>query len=271
MTETGAACSVTLNNGTVVYYTVGSPLFGHEIKLESIPDMGYTTDDLPHPRGEVLVRGPSMFVGYYKNPELTQKVVDKDGWFHTGDIGQFNEDGSLSIIDRKKSMLKLSQGEYVAVEAVEATFSECNWISQIFIYGNSYENGLVAIAAPNPDMVIPFAQSLGLEVRPMGEEGWVDLLVQACLDKRVVQKVMEELNVFGRRMGLQGFELIKGLYLDGHVSGGMHQIFTMENGMMTPTFKLKRQQCYERYKQTIQDLYEEIHKAALHSFDVCLR
>ena len=271
LTETGAACSVTLNNGTVVYYTVGSPLFGHEIKLESIPDMGYTTDDLPHPRGEVLVRGPSMFVGYYKNPELTQKVVDKDGWFHTGDIGQFNEDGSLSIIDRKKSMLKLSQGEYVAVEAVEATFSECNWISQIFIYGNSYENGLVAIAAPNPDMVIPFAQSLGLEVRPMGEEGWVDLLVQACLDKRVVQKVMEELNVFGRRMGLQGFELIKGLYLDGHVSGGMHQIFTMENGMMTPTFKLKRQQCYERYKQTIQDLYEEIHKAALHSFDVCLR
>ena len=263
LTETGAACAVTLNNGEIVYYTVGSPLFGHEIRLESIPEMGYTTEDEPHPRGEVLVRGPSMFVGYYKNPELTRSVVDEDGWFHTGDIGQFNEDGSLSIIDRKKSMLKLSQGEYVAVEAVEATFSECSLLSQIFVYGNSYENCLVAIAAPNPREVISLARSLGLEVKSVGEEGWKESLVNVCLNKQLVKAVMDSVNQFGRKMGLHGFEMIKGLYLDGHIEGAMDQIFTMENGSMTPTFKLKRQQCYNRYKQTIKELYDEIHREAI--------
>ena len=204
-----------------------------------------------------------MFVGYYKNPELTRSVVDEDGWFHTGDIGQFNEDGSLSIIDRKKSMLKLSQGEYVAVEAVEATFSECSLLSQIFVYGNSYENCLVAIAAPNPREVISLARSLGLEVKSVGEEGWKESLVNVCLNKQLVKAVMDSVNQFGRKMGLHGFEMIKGLYLDGHIEGAMDQIFTMENGSMTPTFKLKRQQCYNRYKQTIKELYDEIHREAI--------
>lgn len=259
LTETGAACSLTLNNGHTVYYTVGAPLYGHEIRLQSLPEMGYTTDDLPHPRGEILVRGPSMFAGYYKNPELTREAVDADGWFHTGDIGQFNTDGSLSVIDRKKSMLKLSQGEYVATEAVEAVFSECSWVSQIFIYGNSYENCLVAVAAPNPDTVIPLIQSFGIEVKKVGEEGWKESLAKACLDKRVVTKVMEELNTYGRRMGLNGFELIKGLFLNGHV-GPMNQIFTVENGMMTPTFKLKRVACQKQYEKEIAAMYDEIHK-----------
>ena len=83
----------------------------------------------------------------------------------------------------------------------------------------------------------------------------------AC--KQLVSKVMETVNQFGRRMGLHGFEMIKGLYLDGHIEGGMDQIFTMENGSMTPTFKLKRQQCYNRYKQTIQEMYDVIHQEAI--------
>ena len=214
--------------------------------------MGYTTDDTPCPRGEVLVRGPSMFSGYYRNEELTREAVDEEGWFHTGDIGQFNTDGSLSIIDRKKSMLKLSQGEYVATEAVEAVYSECNWVSQIFIYGNSYENTLVAIAAPNGDTVLPFAASLGVDVKENG-------LVKASADPRVVEEVRKELNAYGKRMGLKGFEMIRSLYLDGDTDA-MGQIFTVKNGLMTPTFKLKRKDCYEKYKDTIKTLYDTIHK-----------
>lgn len=252
LTETGAACSLTINNNVRVYYSVGAPLLGHEIRLQSLPDMGYTTDDTPCPRGEVLVRGPSMFSGYYRNEELTREAVDEEGWFHTGDIGQFNKDGSLSIIDRKKSMLKLSQGEYVATEAVEAVYSECNWVSQIFIYGNSYENTLVAIAAPNGDTVLPFAASLGVDVKENG-------LVKASADPRVVEEVRKELNAYGKRMGLKGFEMIRSLYLDGDTDA-MGQIFTVKNGLMTPTFKLKRKDCYEKYKDTIKTLYDTIHK-----------
>lgn len=259
LTETGAACSLTLNNGHTVYYTVGAPLYGHEIRLQSLPDMGYTTDDVPRPRGEILVRGPSMFAGYYKNPALTAAAVDADGWFHTGDIGQFNADGSLSVIDRKKSMLKLSQGEYVATEAVEAVFSECSWVAQIFVYGNSFENCLVAVAAPNPEVVIPAIRALDVEVKNVGEEGWKDSLARACLDPRVVKKVMEELDAYGKRMGLNGFEMIKGLFLDGHV-GPMNQIFTVDNGMMTPTFKLKRNVCQQHYEKEIAAMYDAIHK-----------
>ena len=262
LTETAAACSVTINNGYCVYYTVGAPLYGHEIKLVSIPEMGYTVDDQPCPRGEILVRGPSMFCGYYKNPELTREVVEEDGWFHTGDIGQRNADGSLSIIDRKKSMLKLSQGEYVAVEAIEAVYSECHCISQVFIYGNSYENCLVAIAAPNPEAIFSLAPSFGFEAIKKGDADWKEKLVKICLDPRIVETILNELNEYGKRMGLQGYEMIKALYLDGNVAE-MNQVFTVENGLMTPTFKLKRKDCYEQYRDVIDNLYVELHKKGL--------
>ena len=88
---------------------VGGPMVSCEMRLESVPDMNYSTDDLPCPRGEVLLRGPSIMNGYYKSPGLTAEVLDEDGWLHTGDIGRFNRNGSLSIIDRKKNMFKLSQ------------------------------------------------------------------------------------------------------------------------------------------------------------------
>ena len=262
LTETAAACSMTINNGHVVYYSVGTPLCGQEICLRSVPEMGYTTEDTPYPRGEVLVRGPAMFNGYYKNPELTKKVVEPDGWFHTGDIGQINPDGGLSVIDRIKSLLKLSQGEYVATERVEAVFSECAWVSQVFIYGNSYENCLVAVAAPNPHLVIPYARSIGLPVKDTKEEGWQEALAAACCDPQVVAKVKDELNAYGKKMGLKGFEMIKGLYVDGHL-GAMNQIFAVENGLMTPTFKLKRKACFDKYQPIIKQLYEEIHKKKL--------
>ena len=156
-------------------------------------------------------------------------------------------------------MLKLSQGEYVATEAVEAVFSECSWVAQIFVYGNSFENCLVAVAAPNPDVVIPAIRALDVEVKNVGEEGWKDSLARACLDPRVVKKVMEELDAYGKRMGLNGFEMIKGLFLDGHV-GPMNQIFTVDNGMMTPTFKLKRNVCQQHYEKEIAAMYDAIHK-----------
>ena len=99
---------------------VGGPMVSCEMRLESVPDMNYRTDDRPCARGEVLLRGPSIMKGYYREPGMTAEVVDGDGWFHTGDIGRFNGNGTLSIIDRKKNMFKMAQVSSCRVRSVRS-------------------------------------------------------------------------------------------------------------------------------------------------------
>jgi len=109
--------------------TVGIPAVYNEIRLEEVSEMGY--DPLgENPAGEICIRGQCMFSGYYKNPELTEEVM-KDGWFHTGDIGEILPNGVLKIIDRKKNLIKLSQGEYVALEHLENIFGQNSVVQDV--------------------------------------------------------------------------------------------------------------------------------------------
>ncbi|XP_059598457.1 long chain acyl-CoA synthetase 4 isoform X1 [Vitis vinifera] len=117
LTETCAGTFVSLPNEISMLGTVGPPVPNVDVCLESVPEMGY--DALSStPRGEICIRGKTLFSGYYKREDLTKEVL-VDGWFHTGDVGEWQPDGSMKIIDRKKNIFKLSQGEYVAVENLE--------------------------------------------------------------------------------------------------------------------------------------------------------
>jgi long-chain acyl-CoA synthetase len=111
-----------------------------------------STDECP--RGEVMVRGPHIFKGYYKRKDLTDEVLQPDGWLHTGDIGRINPNGTLSIIDRKKNIFKLAQGEYVAIEKIEICLAKAFLIGQLWGYGDSFQNNLVGVVVPDWEVSI---------------------------------------------------------------------------------------------------------------------
>jgi long-chain acyl-CoA synthetase len=109
MTESSAMCAI-LPPEYLRLGAVGIPVPCAEIKLVSVPDLNYSSSNN---QGEIYLRGPSITQGYFKRDDLTKETITEDGWLMTGDIGQFNEDGTLSIIDRKKNLVKLSGGEYI--------------------------------------------------------------------------------------------------------------------------------------------------------------
>ena len=109
---------------------VGGPSIGIEFKLRDVQELNYTRNSKPNPQGEVLIRGPSVFVGYFKNAELTEQTKDKDGWLHTGDVGELLSEGNaLKIIDRIKNIFKLSQGEYIVSEKLERVYEQSTYLA----------------------------------------------------------------------------------------------------------------------------------------------
>ncbi|KAK6137291.1 hypothetical protein DH2020_028963 [Rehmannia glutinosa] len=160
LTETCAGTFVTIPDELAQLGTVGPPVPNVDVCLESVPEMGYDACSRT-PRGEVCIRGDTLFSGYYKREDLTKEVF-VDGWFHTGDIGEWQADGSLKIIDRKKNIFKLSQGEYVAVENLENVYGRVPDIDSIWVYGNSFESFLVAIINPNQQAVERWAEQNGI-------------------------------------------------------------------------------------------------------------
>lgn len=156
LTET--ACAITISHpDDPVQGHVGGPLPSCSIRLKDVPEMGYMSTDKPYPRGEVCVKGPAVFNGYYKNPEKTAECMEKDGWFLTGDVGKIYPNGSIKIIDRSKNIFKLSQGEYIAPEKLENMFMLSPFVAQSMVYGNSFQNNCVAIVVANDDTLKKWA------------------------------------------------------------------------------------------------------------------
>ncbi|KUF87502.1 Long chain acyl-CoA synthetase 7 [Phytophthora nicotianae] len=223
---------------------VGTPVMYCQVQLEDVPEMGYTSHDKPRPRGEILVKGPEMFTEYYQNPEITREAIDERGWFHTGDIGCWNADGTLSIIDRKKNIFKLAQGEYVAAEKIENAYYTCKYVAQIFVYGDSLKSCLVGVVVPDMEVAKVWAQEHGLS----GEDTSKDKILQSTDFQEDVREDMERVAAEAK---LRGFERVKNVYFHP-------KQFTTDEGLVTPTFKLKRPQLKAYFQTQIDELYREL-------------
>ena len=238
LTESCGGCFTSIANVHPMIGTVGVPMTTIEARLESVPEMGY--DALASvPCGEICLRGKTLFSGYHKREDLTKAVL-VDGWFHTGDIGEWQPDGAMKIIDRKKNIFKLSQGEYVAVESIEGLYSRCPLITSIWVYGNSFESFLVAVVVPERKALEDWASS-------NQETGDFSAL---CNNSKSRKYILDELNSTAKKHQLRGFEMLRAVHLEP-------KPFDIERDLVTPTFKLKRPQLLNYYKDIIDQLYKE--------------
>lgn len=157
-TESTAASCVTLPNDAKAGH-VGGPLPCLKIRLRDIPEMDYTAQDKPNPRGEICFKGPSIFTGYFKNAEKTKEAIDEDGWLRSGDVGVVYPNGSVQIVDRAKNIFKLAQGEYIAPEKLENVYIQSPFIQQLYVHGDSLQSFLVAVIIPDFSAIKKWAES----------------------------------------------------------------------------------------------------------------
>ncbi|MDX3378939.1 long-chain fatty acid--CoA ligase [Streptomyces sp. ME02-6991-2A] len=222
LTETSAASFV--NPGEAYRTgTVGKPLPGTEVRI---------ADD-----GEILMRGPGVMEGYHKLPEKTEEVLESDGWFHTGDIGELSADGYLRITDRKKDLIKTSGGKYVAPAEVEGQFKAvCPFVSNILVHGadRNFCTALIALDGPT---ILNWAAENGLEGKEYAD------VVAAPQTVELIDGYVQRLNE-----GLQRWQTIKKFRL-------LPRDLDVEHGELTPSLKLKRPVVEREYQGLIDEMY----------------
>ncbi|KAK9806319.1 hypothetical protein WJX72_010249 [[Myrmecia] bisecta] len=239
LTESCGASFLALPIHTMVG-TVGPPTPGTELRLQGVEEMKYDPLAEP-PRGEICLRGPTVFKGYYKDEAKTKEDVDEEGFFHTGDVGELTPEGALKVIDRLKNIFKLAQGEYVAAEKLENAYIESDVAEQLWVYGNSYESFLVAVVVPNKKALTAWAK----------QEGVSGSFEELCQNDKARTYVAGELAKTGKEKGLKGFEIVKAVHLTPDE-------FTAENGLMTPSFKLKRSQLQKEFQKELDSMYKTV-------------
>ncbi len=198
-----------------------------DYKLVDVPELGYFASDVPHPRGELLVKSDQLFPGYYKRPEVTAEVFDPDGYFRTGDIVAELGPDQVRYVDRRNNVLKLSQGEFVTVSKLEAAYNDSPLVRQIYLYGNSARPYLLAVVVPSADAL---ERHDGAELK---------------------SALSASLKDAARTAGLQSYEIPRDFIVETTP-------FTLENGLLTGIRKLAWPRLKERYGPELEQLYADL-------------
>ncbi|MBG6109666.1 long-chain acyl-CoA synthetase [Flavobacterium sp. CG_9.10] len=215
LTETSPVISVNdMRNKGFRVGTVGKVIDNVEVKI---------AED-----GEILCKGPNVMMGYFKDEKLTSEVII-DGYFHTGDIGIFDNDGFLKITDRKKEMFKTSGGKYIAPQLIENTMKQSRFIEQIMVIGDGQKMP-AAFIQPNFDFLKEWAVIHGIDIGKTNEE--------IISNEKVIERIQGEIDTLNEKFG--NWEKIKRFELTPDV-------WSIEGGQLTPTLKLKRKIVMEKY------------------------
>ncbi len=225
LTETSPVVSVNENgNNGLKFGTTGRPIADVHVKI---------AED-----GEILVKGPNVMMGYYKRQDLTDEVIDKDGWFHTGDIGEMVDGQFLRITDRKKEIFKTSGGKYIAPQLMENVYKESRFIEQIMVIGENRKHP-AALIVPAFEFLKEWCQRKGYDC------GSREAMIK---NEKVIARYQEEIDdkneQFGKWEQVKKFELLA-------------KEFSIEGGEITPTLKLKRKAIMEKNKGLIEKIYGE--------------
>jgi len=244
--STEAGCTVTLSDpADGLMGHVGAPVPFCEVKLVDRPDLGYLTTDVPFPRGEVYVRGPSVFRGYYKDEAATARVLSSDGWLRTRDIGEWVVGGRLRLLDRVDDVFKVANGEFVSPQVAEDQLLHHPAVVQCLVTGDAMHRSPVAVVVVDPTWLRETA--IGLGVVGDNPDLWL-------YEPRILEKLLDELVLVQKGGGGGG----GGILRVGGIALTLSP-FTVDNGTLTPTFKLRR----EVAKRVYGALVEQAHSMAL--------
>lgn len=237
--------SVELVTETYGAMEIGSICLGYKLdddcdwRLVDVPDMGYLTTDKPFPRGEFVAKSPLMFLGYHNSPEETSNALTEDGYFRTGDIIQVEGPEFIRVIDRKKFIFKLAQGEYVSPAKSEGFYCKSKFIAHMMCYGSSIQSYLVAVVVPDAKHLMPWAASLG--ITGVSFE-------QLCALPEIKKLIMSEMRHSEAGSQMRPFERALDIIV-------VSEDFTPENGLLTATSKLNRSAILNKYRVQLEALY----------------
>lgn len=219
--------------------SIGAMPASVEAKLVDFPDAGYHATNKPNPQGEIWLRGPTIMTGYYENDKETAEAMTADGWFKTGDIGEWDRNGHLKIIDRKKNLIKTLNGEYIALEKLESIYRSAHVVANICVYADDSKAKPIAIIVPAEPALKRLAASVGVEGQSLEE------LVH---NKKVQSAVLRELQAAGRSGGLSGIEIIEGVVMSD-------EEWTPQNSLVTAAQKLNRRGILNKYRKEVNEAY----------------
>ncbi|EFC43692.1 predicted protein, partial [Naegleria gruberi] len=219
---------------------------GVTIKLENVPELSYYITDQPNARGEICVKSEDCIPGYYRDAQKTSELIDSEGFYHTGDIGEISKSTyKVKVIDRRKNIFKLAQGEFVAPENLENLFiSKSHFIDQMFLYGNSFRSFMVAVIVPKNVPILQEQVATVLKEQNLPVPDAMDLS-RGSVAYQIIQK---EIITAAREGKLESYESPKAFIID-------LEKFTPDNGKLTSSYKICRPALNKAYKEALDKLY----------------